>query len=311
MAQQVDPGVFNAMVVSLAETINSAFVEIQSNADFSTAGKTIAFGLAALVLAWNLVKAMINGEGINGLIVALIPLFGSLAIVYALIDSGGMQKIIGFMDSVAGALGASQGLAADVDQAIRKGFAVVSNIMRLPGFRSSTIGFDVSSILQVVITSVLVLFAKLIAAILVTIAILLYVANIVLAHGSIMLAVALGPLMVPFLISPATNFLFDGWLRFLISSGMVKIVGTFMIAFTDKLMSQLVALSEKMAPISGDVDIFAQTPVVIIFCCALILLAGLCAYFMLQVPSLANGMVRGVGGSGIGFNFAAIRTSGK
>ena len=149
--------------------------------------------------------------------------------------------------------------------------------------------------------------AKLIAAILVTIAVGIYVANIVLAHGSIMLATALAPLMIPFILAPATSFIFDGWLRFTLGAAMIKVVGAFMIGFTDKLMVGMSKLSEKVA-LKGTEDFTTMSVTNLLVYCGLILLAGLSAYFMMQVPSLASGLLSG--GSGGGFKGMKALTSG-
>lgn len=288
-------------ISSVAGTVVDAFDGLVKNESLQAGGKTITYTLFAIVFAWNLVRTMVQGEGVNGLVAELVPMIGTLAIIVALLDAGGVGQIIKFMDSVASTFGASGGLGPDVLAAIKKGMVSVTNILSMPstntkvpfGFSAEAIGAAMGTLGAFLMG----LAAKLIAAFLVVIAVGIYVANIVLAHGSAMLAVALAPIMIPFILVPALSFIFDGWLRFLLGATMVKVVGAFMIGFTDKLMDGLVNLSAKVAvPPNADFTTIMATAMVAY--CGLVLLAGLCAYLMMQVPTLATGLLSGSAGAG-------------
>lgn len=286
-------------ITAIASTITEAFEGLVKNEGLKAGGKTITYTLFAIVFAWNLLRTMVQGDGVNGLVAELVPMIGTLAIITALLESGGVGEIIKFMDSVASTFGASGGLGADILAAIKKGMNSVSNILTMPS-TNTKVPLSITNLGPAIGTAVAFIaavIAKLIAAFLVVIATGLYVANIVLAHGSIMLAVALAPVMVPFMLAPALSFIFDGWLRFLLGAGMIKVVGSFMIGFTDKLMDGLVNLSAKVA-VPKDADFATIMASSMVVYCGLVLMAGLSAYLMMQVPSLATGILSGSAGAG-------------
>lgn len=302
------PATSSEVGVTIGQTINvvaqavvDAFEGLVKNESLQAGGKTITYALFAIVFAWNLVRTMVQGEGVNGLVAELVPMVGTLVVIVALLDAGGVGQIIQFMDSVASTFGASGGLGPDVLAAIKKGMVAVTNILTMPstntrvpfGFSSEAMG----AAMGVFAAFLMSLAAKLIAAFLVTIALGIYVANVVLAHGSVMLAVALAPIMIPFMLVPALSFIFDGWLRFLLGATMTKVVGAFMIGFTDKLMDGLVGLSAKVA-VPPNADFATIMASAMVAYCGLVLLAGLCAYLMMQVPTLATGILSGSAGAG-------------
>lgn len=286
-------------IQAIASTITEAFDALVKNEGLKAGGKTITYTLFVIVLAWNLLKTMVQGDGVNGLVAELVPMIGTLAIITALLESGGVGEIIKFMDSVASTFGASGGLGADVLAGIKKGMNAVANILTMPS-TNTKVPLSINALGAAIGTAVAFIaavIAKLVASFLVVIATGVYVANIVLAHGSIMLAVALAPVMVPFMQAPALSFIFDGWLRFLLGAGMIKVVGSFMIGFTDKLMDGLVNLSAKVA-VPKDADFTTIMASSMVVYCGLVLMAGLCAYLMMQVPSLATGLLSGSAGAG-------------
>lgn len=302
------PATSSEVGVTIGQTINvvaqavvDAFEGLVKNENLQSGGKTITYTLFAIVFAWNLLRTMVQGDGVNGLVAELVPMVGTLVIIVALLDAGGVAQIIKFMDSVASTFGASGGLGADVLAAIKKGMVAVTNILTMPS-TNTRVPFTFSSealgaAMGVFAAFLMSLAAKLIAAFLVTIALGIYVANVVLAHGSVMLAVALAPIMIPFMLVPTLSFIFDGWLRFLLGATMVKVVGAFMIGFTDKLMDGLVGLSAKVA-VPPNADFTTIMASAMVAYCGLVLLAGLCAYLMMQVPSLATGILSGSAGAG-------------
>lgn len=284
---------------AIASTIVEAFEGLVKNESLKAGGKTITYTLFAIVFAWNLLRTMVQGDGVNGLVAELVPMIGTLAIITALLESGGIGEIIKFMDSMASTFGAAGGLGADILAAIKKGMNAVTNILTMPSTNTDVpLSLDaIGAAIGILVAFLAQVIAKLIAAFLVVIATGVYVANIVLAHGSIMLAVALAPVMVPFMLAPALSFIFDGWLRFLLGAGMIKVVGAFMIGFTDKLMDGLVNLSAKVA-VPKDADFTTIMASSMVVYCGLVLMAGLSAYLMMQVPSLATGILSGSAGAG-------------
>lgn len=301
----IGPEVLGLVLNALTNTIDEAFRQVVANGELASAGKTLAYGILAIMIAWNLVKVLAGGGGINQMIADLIPTFGMLFIVVALLDGGGAERIIKFMDSVASTFGGSESLAADIKNSLSQGLVAVSNVLTMPSLLTA-VPLTLSTAVTLGANLLIGLIAKLLTAILLAIAVVIYVANVVVAHGSIMVAIALAPIMVPFLLSPATSFIFDGWLRFLLSSAMVKVVGSFFFAFTSQIMAGMEKLSGKIA-LPRDTDPALMLSSSLLVYVGLIIMGGLSAYLMAQVPGLANGLIRGMGGQG--FSMSAVRAA--
>lgn len=293
------------VVAAIVQTVTAAFEALIKNEGLASAGSTLTNSLFVMVLAWAMVKTMISGEGLNGIVAEAIPLFATMAIIKGLLESGGVSQIVSTMDSVAASFGATGTLSSDLTEAAKKGLTAISNILTMPSPSSNVpLSFDaISNAIGMAITAMIGVLARLLAAILVVIGVSIYMATIVLAHGSIMLAVAMAPIMVPFILVPALGWIFDGWLKFTIGAGMIKVVGTFMIAFTDQLMDGLATLSEKVKlPENTDFATLTTTNLVVMM--GLVLLAFMATYMMIQVPQLATGLLSGSAG---GAGFRGIR----
>lgn len=117
-----------ATINAVAQAVVGAFEGLVKNESLQAGGKTITYTLFAIVFAWNLVRTMVQGEGVNGLVAELVPMIGTLVIIVALLDAGGVGQIIQFMDSVASTFGASGGLGPDVLAAIKKGSSRIGGV---------------------------------------------------------------------------------------------------------------------------------------------------------------------------------------
>ncbi|WP_429500821.1 hypothetical protein ACQUFY_26305 (plasmid) [Robbsia andropogonis] len=122
--------------------------------------------------------------------------------------------------------------------------------------------------------------------------------------GTILLSVGfvIGPLLVPGLVMPYVEFLFNGWLKFILSAGMYKIVASVFVAmFAKTITTQISSILSAVASSSGFIsDEYIGSQYVAYL--ALFLLSCISIYLMLQIPSIANGIVSGgTGGAGEGF----------
>lgn len=104
--------------------------------------------------------------------------------------------------------------------------------------------------------------------------------------GLIMFKVAdvFAPLFVPFLALPVVSWLFDGWLRFLLSASMYKIAGAVILLLGSAVMQSMVPLL-----LSGTMD-WGQVTIggMVVAALAFSLL-----YIMLQLPNIAHGLISG------------------
>lgn len=295
--QTPNPETARTVLRNVVMSIDSALSGMTSNAPISGLGDTITYSLIAIVLAWMLVRALVEGGGINSIVAELVPVLASTAVVLALLTAGGIKDIVDSMDRVASALSGTpvSDLKSLLGNGISKGLLSVDNVLSMPSpFPPID---DFSSALHYGAWWILFAVAKIVTAVIVTMAVTIYIANITLAYFSVFLAIALAPLMVPFLIAPATQWVFDGWLKFLLSASFTKLVSVFILTFTSKLMDGLQDLSALVSVKPTD-DSLAIVPTVLLVCMCMILIACLCAHLQMEGPKLAHGLLSGGGLTG-------------
>ncbi|WP_310643202.1 type IV secretion system protein [Limnohabitans sp.] len=149
------------------------------------------------------------------------------------------------------------------------------------------------------ITDMLLYFPKIMAALSFKIAALFflalafvaYVVAIFMAQVSFSIGVTLGPILVPWLIWERTEFLFDGWLKFMIAAGLTKIVAALMVATTAGMFVVLRGMADMIDSASGysTVDLVAAWMMAIV--------SLICAYMMWQVQGIAQALVSGGSGA--------------
>ena len=160
------------------------------------------------------------------------------------------------------------------------------------------------------------LIAKMMAGFFIVLGFVIYACNIVLSFGSVILAKAFAPIMIPFLMLPATSFIFDGWLRFFLSALLMKAVGGFFITVCDTLISNMTQVAQSVYLLSNVDGLSLISANFVVYVC-LVALAGLSAYLMTMVPGIANGLINGsamsTGFSGVGVitNGAAFRGASR
>ncbi len=103
--------------------------------------------------------------------------------------------------------------------------------------------------------------------------------------GLVMFKVAdiFAPLFIPFLVLPVVSWLFDGWLRFLLSAAMYKMAGAAIVLLGSAVLKQL-------SPLLLGTPNWGQMTI------AGMVVAGLAfslLYVMLQLPSIAQGLISG------------------
>lgn len=107
------------------------------------------------------------------------------------------------------------------------------------------------------------------------------------------LGMALGPIMVPWLIWQRTEFLFDSWLRFMLAACFTKIVAFFMCGAIAGLIGAVRAVADKVNVASAS-DYLAVDEINAFIVCVV---SAVGAFMMWQVPSIAAALVGGATGA--------------
>lgn len=307
--KSVGPETMKKVVKNISDSLH----QLENSVAIAGAADTIATFLVLLLLAWALVKSMF-GNGFNQFIEASIHTFLMYGIVQAFLYAGGIQGIASFIDSIAASFtgGNMSTLYNALDTTVDKTFGALSSVLSMPSGNTKYKWSEMLDWLNLTIFFLIQLIAKMIAGFFIVLGFVIYACNIVLSFGSIILAKAFAPIMIPFLMIPATSFIFDGWLRFFLSALLMKAVGGFFMKVCDTLISNMTQVAESVALSTNMDGLTLITANFVVYVC-LVAMAGLSAYLMTMVPGIANGLINGsamsTGFSGLGVitNGAAFR----
>lgn len=104
----------------------------------------------------------------------------------------------------------------------------------------------------------------------------------------VFLGLAIGPILIPWLLWEASEFLFNGWLKFMVAAGLIKVAAAAMLKLTQGVLEGLTTASKVVGAsmlTDASIDILASV--------LMVLFAVFIAWLMLRVPDIANGLVSG------------------
>ena len=135
------------------------------------------------------------------------------------------------------------------------------------------------------------IFLALVASLFVGLAMVVFIFVVLMADVLSVVGLTLGPIMIPFYLMPVLSFLFDGWLRFMITAGFYKLVATIMLALTYNLVVQLQTTSQALAA-AGNGAVATWSGDFLSLCLAVVI-AFMAFLMMWQVPSIAAALMQG------------------
>lgn len=112
---------------------------------------------------------------------------------------------------------------------------------------------------------------------------------------SVAIALALGPIFIPFMVLERTEFLFDGWLKFTINACLTKVIVAVLIAIG------VAAFTGITTGPGTSVGLLAQM-------LGAVVVAGTIAQMMLSAPQIASSLTSGGSTGGLKFGASAMRT---
>ena len=151
-------------------------------------------------------------------------------------------------------------------------------------------GFDFFKSLSPInlIKLLLKLFLGLIVILILTLTLGIYVLVNLLGDILVFIGLAIGPILIPWLLWEASEFLFNGWLKFMIAAGLIKVVSAAMLKLTQGVLDGLTeatkVIGDSMLTDAG-IDILASV--------LMVLFAGFVGVLMWMVPNISNGLVSG------------------
>ncbi len=289
------------VVPRVSEAIGQALDKL-ANGSLKGMGDAItAFFLIALMV-WTSVKTMAAGKGFGELIGEWVPIWISFAFVYTFLDKSAAKSIEAFMDSVGTALGG--GSMASLSSALQViAQPVFSAITTVTQMESSAIvdGWSPSTYLPAGVSLLGGIVAKLLTVLFLVIAAVVGMGTVVMSFVSLSLVLALAPIMVPFFMFKPLSWIFDSWLRFFLGACMMKIVLAFVLTAAGALLAALSTVNAQMVAEAAQATATEKMAVDLLMHAVMMILSLLASLLLLQVPSIATGLLSGSAGS-TGFN---------
>lgn len=289
---------------------SAAVAQMSANAGALVSdGQDLAGVLLLITLGWTIAIWMLSSDGVS----ALMDSFGIIArysIVAVLLGSwlatvGGFfqgnandlsQRLAGtssISDTVntimvgAGRLLASERMSEECTDTTSSADPQLSTCNKKPG--ASVQSASWSDLLLNFPMVMMTWLLRLVALLTMGLLLAAYLSVIFMAEIMFGLGMTLGPVLVPWLIWQRTEWLFDGWLKFMITAMLTKVVAAFMVVTTTGLVMTVKKFAEAV-PVSSGEDLLAVDEI------AALLLCVVCAigvFLMWEVPRLAQSLIAG------------------
>lgn len=272
-------------------------------------GMNLFAGLALISIAWFGIRIVLESGQITDLFGGLLRSLMTIGLTYWFMNAGFqlvfVQGISGTLNQISSALLPGSGdLVTAVGNALGRFFQAAQAILKNLDLISPSFLNPLEAIGNLV-GSISALANLLFSAFCLAVAGAIY---FVLALGtSYMVTIALifGPIFIPWLVLSQTAWLFDGWLRFLITASLWKVVAAAIIGISDGIFAELA--NKVITAASKGTDNYSEITLMSLSAALSALLMG---WLLLQVPSVASALVSG--GSGVhGFNTSSLRNIGR
>lgn len=298
----------STVVRDISQAVTIELNRIRNSAALGNAGKVITAVLLVLLLFWTTLKTMASGRGISDIFAEWTPIFMAFGVVTLFLDKSVGQLIVSTMDSIGTAIaGTSMGT---LDGAIHAGldplFRAITAVVTQP---SVTLGTEpgwtptalMSWLAMNIAAVVLSIIAALTTAFLLIVAAVVMAAHIIMGYISVQIALALAPVMVPFLMFKPTAWLFDSWLRFLLGSCMLKIVVAFLMNVIAGLTSAMNTVSARYFAEANKLGATGAFHTDVMMLGLMVIFAMLATLLLTRAPEISAGIMSGsAGGAGFG-----------
>ncbi|ABE47317.1 type IV secretion system protein [Polaromonas sp. JS666] len=288
--EEQDPGVAAVMVknaiaafTNVLKIANDSINSIRSNSTLLQYGQRLTVMLTGIVILWGIGKNIALKQSLPQLLGDLVfPL-----IIASFVLGAGLEKLPGVIESsvtkIAGIFGAgtTSSLETSLATNLLEAAARVWNAERAS---SGVLEMATSPLMTVAL-----LILRIAVILLILVAAGLGVAAILVAKFQLALAIALAPLLIPWIVFKPTEFLFSGWLSFFLKAGF-GLVGVFAVSAVvvqgSQNMSNLITTVK--ADSSGVMTLGVMAAMSIIF-----------TYLMLKGSDIGEGIISG-NATGIG-----------
>lgn len=297
--------VFNDLLLSADKLVNSYGTKLVSE------GMGIASSLLLITVGWSIVTWLITGDGIE----ALVDSIGSIAryfiVVFILSSWGGGSALIdSYVSGINGLLDAKATISESVTSVMKsidyvlmeppkkKCEGAVCSVLPIAVVETATaivsMAEKIASLPAVIVTYLM----KILSSFLLGLMLVAFLGVLILAKVHFAAAFIIGPILVPFLVWKRSEWLFDGWLKFGLIACMTNIVAMLMLTFMSVFITTVQTLAKALnASAAGPLGTAGLDYIV---AGLIMIVSGIGAYIMWQVPSIAQGLLSGSGGGSVG-----------
>ena len=285
-----------AVIDGFAAGLLSGGLKLHTN--LAAVSHSLFGSLIALTMAWfgvQIILDSLEGEGIGKQLTKLLHfillagLVGWFLEAYEMVFYQGIyQGSEAVSDAIAGKNGAKQAFAtawnvfSDLIVSVWRGIGVQYKVSvgRLGAFNPF--------FAQVFTVWLLTAFIMLAAILMIVVALALFAVVYVMGNALVGLALALGPFFIPWLLWGTADFLFMGWLRFLLTACLYKVVAVTVMVMAKPAYESISAL------LGGDQASLLGEPLEALFVgIAVMVLATIIASLMMHVPQITGALLGG------------------
>jgi len=182
-------------------------------------------------------------------------------------------------------LSPSEDNAQSISEKFKDAIPIYGQMRKIFGWGEEGNAFDNAPWMSILVSTVLIV----LAAIFIIFSMVTFV--FVINAGTVMLYIglALGPVLIPFLLIQKLSFLFDGWLRFMIAASLYKVVAVLVAMLTLGTVDAVVNYAHKS---TGPEDSLIMMSLIILF------FAMLCRQLMGLADNIASTIATGGANSG-------------
>lgn len=269
--------------MELIGAVEGLISQVGNGGVFNNLGRRLAVTLGAVVIIWSILKNMVLKANPTQIIADLVFPLVVMAMCVAALDQNFAGKVNASVQALMSGLspGANSGsIAVNFVKGMLK--AITAVWTQSPGFTIKDIGF----------TYLASLLLQLMAVVFIAIGAAVGLGVIFMAKFQIAFAIALAPVMIPWLLLKPTEFLFSGWLTFLLKGGFVLVAVS---AIAGAISASVAGLNTIAAGSVAGID-SAMTYG------AIALMAMLFAFLLYKSADIGSGVISGgvTGISGMG-----------
>lgn len=249
------------------------------------AGINLLTGLGVIVISWQLLTGVLKEAGPGEHLATVLPVSLKIGVIAWVINdySWFSSQILEGFDTVSALLSGAQSGSSALTSAIASLTLTAQNIWNSFGTSGDEPGFwDVVRGLAGGAT----FWLKLLLMITTLTLAAIVAAFFILSQSLAGIALALGPIFLPWAVVQEMSWISNGWQRYLVSACLMKVIGVIMLGFIQSMTRTLMVAAQSY----GDQNavVFDVVGTVVILTISLLMV-----YLSMQIPAIAQGLVSG------------------